>query len=320
MLTYVVFLTMVILYVVLYSRQYGAPGQFEISAIVNTSLPLAFVGIGQTIVVLTKGIDLSVGGLVSLTGAFAAVYMVTQGDIVWVVIATLAIGAGAGLVNGLLVGVGRLQPIIVTIATLSIWNGIALYILAEPGGYIPEPFSSALTGTTLGVIPHGVIVTVIMLILWRVFRSTPLSVSLYAIGNDESGARANGVSVTRTKVIAYVLCGLFSAAGGLYLVAVTTAGDATTGAPYTLTSIAATVLGGVSLLGGRGTAVGTIFGAFILTLLLNVLFFANVSFYLQSFFQGLVLILAVASSTILARLWSARRLKQATGRLAVSQL
>jgi ribose transport system permease protein len=133
-------------------------------------------------------------------------------------------------------------------------------------------------------------------------RRTPFLVALYAIGNDERAARANGLPILRAKVGAYTLGGTFAGAAGLYFAAVTTSGDATSGTPLTLTSIAAVVLGGISLFGGRGSAAGALAGAFILTLLLNVLFFAGVNPQLQDFFQGLFLILAVMASTLVRRL------------------
>jgi ribose transport system permease protein len=138
----------------------------------------------------------------------------------------------------------------------------------------------------------------VLIVFWIVFRRTELAVSLYAVGDDERSARANGVPVVSAKVAAYTLSGLFSALAGLYLSAVTTSGDATTGAIYTLTSIAAVVLGGVSLFGGRGSAAGSMAGAFVLTLIVNILFFANINPLLQEFFQGLVLILAMAASVL----------------------
>jgi ribose transport system permease protein len=133
-------------------------------------------------------------------------------------------------------------------------------------------------------------------------RRTRFLVTIYAIGNDERAARANGASVQLAKIGAYTLGGTFAGAAGLYLAAVATSGDATAGTPLTLTSIAAVVLGGVSLFGGRGSAVGSLIGAYILTLLLSVLFFAGINPELQQFFQGLFLILAVMISTLVRRL------------------
>lgn len=210
------------------------------------------------------------------------------------------------IINGLLVTYGRLQPIIVTIATLAIWQGVALLVLPQQGGAIPPGFTNLLAGN-IGIVPSSLVIFILLILLWQVLRRTRFLVTLYAIGNDERAARANGVPVNLAKIRAYTVGGLFSGAAGLYLAAVATSGDATSGTPLTLTSIAAVVLGGVSLFGGRGSAVGSLVGACILTLLLNVLFFAGINPQLQEFFQGLFLILAVVASTLVRRFLQSER-------------
>ena len=222
------------------------------------------------------------------------------GSMLAITLLVLAIGAGAGFINGLLVTYGRLQPIIVTIATLAIWQGVALLVLPQQGGAIPPGYTNLLAGN-IGILPSSLIIFILLILLWQVLRRTHFLVTLYAIGNDERAARANGVPVRFAKIGAYTAGGLFYGAAGLYLAAVATSGDATSGTPLTLTSIAAVVLGGVSLFGGRGSAVGSLVGACILTLLLNVLFFAGINPQLQEFFQGLFLILAVVASTLVRR-------------------
>ena len=138
-------------------------------------------------------------------------------------------------------------------------------------------------------------------LIWAAFRRTRLGVALYAVGNGETAARAHSVDVRRTKVLAYVLSGMLAAAAGIALATTTTGGDAVGGDVFTLSSIAAVVIGGVSLFGGRGSAVGAICGAFVLTLLVNVLFYANIDPLFQPFYQGLFLVLAVGASTLLGR-------------------
>jgi ribose transport system permease protein len=294
------------LYYVVYAVSHGQLSVFSVTSIFNNTMPLLIAAIGQTFVVLTGGIDLSVGSVISLTNSVAAVYMRDSlGSVLTWSGLILIIGAAAGAVNGVLVAVGRIQPILVTLASLSIWAGAALFVLPQPGGAIPTGFTAALAGNAWDVIPASAITLAILIVFWRLFRRTELAVSLYAVGNDERGARANGVPVVAAKIAAYTLSGIFSALAGLYLSAVTTSGDATTGAIYTLTSIAAVVLGGVSLFGGRGSAAGSIAGAFVLTLIVNILFFANINPLLQEFFQGLVLILAMAA-TVLVNLLFAR--------------
>jgi ribose transport system permease protein len=299
------FVAMVAMYVILFAlKQSRLPGAFELLTSVNNTLSVGLAAVGQTFVVLTGGIDLSVGGIVDVTNSVAARFMDdTPLSIVGVSLATLAVGALAGITNGLLVVYGRLQPIIVTLATLAIWEGIALFVLPQQGGTIPPVLTAVLAGTLpyLTWMPNSVIIVVVLVVGWQLLRSTRFMTSVYAIGNDERAARANGISVARAKLGAYTLAGTCAGAAGLYFAAANTSGDATSGTPFTLTSIAAVVLGGVSLFGGRGSAIGSLAGAFILTLLLNVLFFAGVNTQLQEFFQGLFLILAVVASTLVRR-------------------
>lgn len=303
-----ILVAMILLYLILFVlRQQRLPGGFELSTTLNNSMTLGLAALGQSLVVLTGGIDLSVGGIVDVTNSVAARMMQDNpGSIVGVTLLVLLIGAGAGLLNGLLVTYGRLQPIIVTIATLAIWQGVALLVLPQPGGSIPTVVTNLLAGDIAGL-PASLIIFILLILFWQVLRRTPFLVALYAIGNDERAARANGASVELAKVGAYTLGGVFAGAAGLYLAASSTSGDATTGTQFTLTSIAAVVLGGISLFGGRGSAVGSLIGACILTLLLNVLFFAGVNPQLQEFFQGLFLILAVVVSTLIRRLLQTAR-------------
>jgi ribose transport system permease protein len=295
LLAYVVLGGMILVYVGLYvaSTSY-LPGSFELTSTLNNGMPLAFAGSGQAVVVLTGGIDLSIGGMVDLTNAVAAVAMRPDpGSIaVWSAV-VLLIGAAGGLVNGLLVAFGRLQPILVTLATLSIYQGLAIRVLPQPGGKVPGSFTATLTNPNA---PIAFAWLAVLVVVWLVIRRTRLGVGIYAIGNDERASRAIGVRVRWVKVGAYVLGGVFAATAGLFLAATTTSGDATSGDVFTLTSIAAAVVGGVSFLGGRGSLVGALAGAFALTLLVNVLFFAHINPLYQSFYQGLFLILAVLAA------------------------
>lgn len=305
-LAYVVLAAMVVVYLVLYLVSTGAlPGSFELTSTVDNAMPLAFAGAGQSAIVLTGGIDLSVGGMMDLTNSLAAVHMgdSTSSMVEWTVI-ILAVGAAGGLLNGLLVTFGRLQPILVTLATLSIYQGIALRVLPKPGGQVPPTYTAALTNPGA---PTALLWILVLIAIWLIIRRTPLGVGVYAIGNDQAAARTTGIRVRAVKVGAYVLGGVLAAAGGLFLAASATSGDATSGDAFTLTSIAATVLGGISFLGGRGSLIGTLAGAFALTLLINVLFFAHINPLYQSFYQGLFLILAVLAAGLAGILLRRRR-------------
>jgi ribose transport system permease protein len=287
-------------WLIFYYRQLGGlPTGFDWLTVLNTSMPLVFAAVGQSVVVLTRGLDLSIGGMISLSVSLAATHMgASTGDMLLWTLLILLVGAAGGLLNGLLVAYARLQPILVTLATLSIYQGLAIKVLPQPGGQIPEAYTNALTNPNE---PTALIFIALVLGMWFVFRRTPFGVAIYALGNDEEAARANGIRVRRTKVAAYLVSGVFAAAAGLFLGATTTAGDATGGDVFVLTSIAAVVLGGVSFFGGRGSAVGSICGAFALTLVVNVLFFAHIDPLYQSFYQGLFLIVAVVLGTLIGR-------------------
>jgi ribose transport system permease protein len=317
-LGYLVFIAMAAFYLISASSQ-GELNFYSVQSIFNNAMPLVLVAIGQSFVILTGGIDLSVGAVVSVANCLAAAHMrdSVSSMLLWSVLVIL-VGCAAGLLNGLFVAFGRLQAIVVTLATLSIGTGVALLILAQPGGQIPTGYVSLLTGSVGGAIPNAAVAVVVLVIVIAVFRRTRLAISLYAIGGDSNSARANGVSVRSATVAAYVLCGMFAALGGLYLSAVANTGDPNAGTTFTLTSIAAVVLGGMSLAGGKGSAAGAIAGAFVLTLIVNVLFLAGVSPWLEDFFQGLVLIVALAANVLLTRLvastpTSAGELKGAVG-------
>jgi len=297
----VILLLSIIGFAVMFWLEQGrVPGNFEITSTVNNTMPLALAAVGQTMVVLTRGIDLSVGGVIDLTNALAAIWL--TGSVLHMIVVSVLIilvGAGAGLINGLVVGLGRLQPIVVTLATLSIFQGLAIRVLPQPGGEVPAGYTDFLVNTNQ---PTALIFLGIAALGWMAVRRSRLGVNLFAIGNDEPSAIALGINAMRTKIAAYTLAGALYAVAGLFLAATATAGDATTGDGYTLTSIVAVVLGGVNLFGGRGSAVGAICGAFITTMIVNILFFSHIDPLYQSFYEGLFLVIAVVFGALIRRL------------------
>jgi ribose transport system permease protein len=300
-LAFTIFVALTALYVALFHGQlHGYPGVFEWTSIVNTAVPTVLVAVGQSIVVVTRGIDLSLGGVIDVSNSLAAVHMHPgfASMATWTVI-VLLFGIFCGAVNGVLIAYARLQPILVTLATLAILQGLAIKILPQPGGAIPTGYSNALANTGG---PWSILYVLAIAGLWLVLRRTATGIRIFAIGNDEYAARARGIPVRRVKTTAYALAGALAAASGLFLSATTTAGDPAAGDVYILTSIAAVVLGGVSFFGGRGSALGSIAGAFTLTILTNVLFFAGIDPLYQSFFQGLFLLVAVLLGVALGHL------------------
>ena len=288
-------------YLALYGARQGTlPGGFELTSTVNNATPLIFAALGQALIVLTGGLDLSVGGLMDLTNSVAATQMHDNpGGIALWSVGILLIGAATGLVNGVLVAYGRLQPILVTLGTLAILQGLALKVLPQPGGTVPAGLTRVVAHPDR---PYGLAVVALAGLIWFVLHRTRLGVSAYAIGNDRQAARAGGVRVQRMTVLIYLTSGVLVAAGGLLLAATTTGGDATSGDVFTLTSIAAVVIGGVSLFGGRGSGAGAIIGAFVLTILINVLFFAHIDPLYEPLSEGVFLIFAAALTALLGLL------------------
>ena len=264
----------------------------------NKGVLLAFVAMAQTLVVITAGIDLSVGMILLLTNCLAS-WVVLGGPLQTTlgVVATLGAGLACGALNGVIVVYGRLQPIVATIATGAVFFGIALLLRPFPGGDVSEPLAEALTGTLFGIVPTSLAaLAAVVLLVWVPFARSTLGRAAYAAGSSESAAYMSGVPVRRGKLVAYTLGGMLAAVGGLFLTFFTYTGDAAyaSGNAYTLYSIAAVVLGGVSLFGGRGSAVGAIFGALAFRTIGDLLFVFDLEPLWQPLFQGLVLMLAVS--------------------------
>ena len=281
----------------------------EQRTLINSGMTLAVASLGQTLVVLTGGIDLSLGPMVSLTNSIASELTDKEApttSMVAAAAAALGVGALGGLVNGVLVAYGRLQPIIVTLATGSIWTGMALYIRPTPGGFIPLEFSNLLTGTAelpIGAggstaVPRGAFLLVLLIAFWIVFRRTRLATRIYAVGSSEGAAYLSGVNVQRAQLAAYTLAGVAAGCAGLVNSAQTATGNALGGAIFTLNSIAAVVLGGASLAGGAGSFLGTLAGAYVIAIIPSVLQFYGVSSFYKDLVQGSILLFAVALGAI----------------------
>ena len=268
----------------------------------NKGALLALVAMAQTIPVLTSGLDLSVGMVFVLTNCLASTLV--AGDAFHTalgVAAVLGTGLACGALNGALVVLGRLQPIIATLATSSIYFGGALWLRPAPGGGVNEDFAEFMTGS----LPGGVPVSAVLLLLlvafgWLPYRRSVIGRAAYAVGSSGQAAFMSGVPVARAKFLTYVLAGGFSALAGLLLTCLTESGEANAmlGGSYTLSSIAAVVVGGTSLFGGAGGAVGSIFGAFVLRTIGDLLFVFNLDPLWQPLFLGVVLLLAVGLGSL----------------------
>jgi ribose transport system permease protein len=301
LLAVVVFL---ILFVVYGSNHPAGFTANVVNTAANKGVLLALVAMAQTLVVITAGIDLSVGMIFVLTNCLASAIVVGSPLTTLLgVIGVLACGLVCGAINGLIVIFGRLQPIVTTIATGAVYFGVALWMRPQPGG--SDSFNSDLADAFTGKLPGGVPASLVALLavvltLWAPFRRSAVGRDAYAVGSAEVAAYMSGVSIRRAKFVAYTLAGLLASIGGLFLTFITYSGEASlaSGGNYTLFSIASVVLGGVSLFGGVGSAIGAIFGALIFRTIGDLLFVFNLDPLYQPLFQGVVLFLAVCLGSV----------------------
>lgn len=296
----IIYLTLYALYVFQQPRALSASA---ITALINNSAPLALAAAGQAIVVISRGFDLSVAGVISICNVTLAVYPIdgAAGGILSLLIC-LAIGAVVGTVNGWLVAVLRLQSIAATLATMIVCQGIALVILKAPGGSVSTWIADEMTDRLWKVIPVSGLFVAVFIGVWLLVRRTRFGISLYAIGADETSAALSGIDVLRVRFLAHVLAGATYGLAGFMLSAQTATGNPTSGTPLLMLSFAAVALGGTSLAGGRGGLLASVMGAATLTLLQKVLFSSGISSFYTGMFQGFALIFAVVFSGQLARL------------------
>lgn len=308
-----------ILFYVFYNMNH--PRGFSVAVLIQNSnevFTLAMVAMAQTVPVLMGGLDLSVGAIMTLVNTIASHLLNgSPMQIALGMVISLAAGAACGFVNGCIVVYGRIQPIIATLATGAIFLGLALFLRPSPGGNVDDDLSWAATNdlyeiaATYGYAQNGeaawfqpiswipvplVLLVLVAVLVWLPFARSVTGRTVYAVGSGEGAAYMSGLPIDRAKIAAFTLGGFFAGIGGLYLTLQTSSGNADIpqAGAYTLNSIAAVVIGGTSLLGGVGTAIGSIFGALILrTISFNFRIF-EIDPLMQPLFEGVVLLAAVS--------------------------
>jgi ribose transport system ATP-binding protein len=278
---------------------------FNINALLLLVAALAFIGFGQAIVIMTAGIDLSVGPLAGLVVVIASFFL-TDGKSTGIVVLGLAIMFGAalatGLINGLMVRVGKFTAVAATLVSYIGLQGISLLLRPFQGGYIQTNITAAITTTVLGSIPVAFLVAAgLAIVLEYCLRRTRWGLALRAAGSREDSAHQLGVRVDRTFVGAYVASGALTFLGGLMLMSQIGVGDPTQGVTYTLASVTAVVLGGASLFGGRGSFIATLLGAALIQESTNVTTFLGLSQAWQYWFQGGFVLIAAVAYTVARR-------------------
>ena len=283
-------LALLLIFTKLIQPTYGVAG---IQGLGISVLPLGFAAVAQAVAVISGGIDLSIGSMMALTSVIAATLMDGQSPEfgLAVVVGVLILGCLLGMINGALVVITRVPDIVVTLAMSFVWAGFALLVRAAPGG-AASPWLMSLVIGPFGNpwIPKAAIVLVVTVaIIWMPVARSRVGLSLYAVGSNRLAAFRSGVSIGRTKVLAYALTGLFAAVAGLALTASTSIGTPVPG-PYTLESVAAVVLGGVSLAGVRGGVFGPLVAVVVLQIIQNDMTFLSFDPNYALVAQGAILI------------------------------
>jgi ribose transport system permease protein len=306
-----IFITLVSVLAVVVAAIASAPfrSSTNVESLLFQMAPLLLVAAGQATVILIAGIDLSVGSMMSLATVLAASGSAFGNSAVAVVAVVLLVGAIGGLTNGLGVLSG-VNPLVMTLATMAVFRGIALLVLGQPGGIVPIGLLTPLT-SVYGHVPLPFVVALVAIVLlWFATAETRWGRSLYATGADERHAASAGLPVRRTIMTAYLVAGLFAALGGLALVARIYSGDPLVGDPFALDSITAALIGGIAVTGGRGSVLAVVPAVLLLSLTDNLLNLFGVFSYWQYVAKGVILI---------ATLWAYHAAGSPSGLLAMAR-
>ncbi len=289
----------------------GGLSYFDISSLATGGAPLAIAATGQTLVILTGGFDLSAGAVISLVNAVLATQMQDNpASIVTWALLGVGVGMATGAFNGIFIAFLRLQPIVVTLSTMFIVQGLTLLVMDKPGGMIPAGLSSALAQDAIpDLVPMALVLLAILMLLWLWLKSSRVGTAIYAIGSDVDAARARGINVPWVQFLVYVLAGGCYGFSGVFVSAQTGAGDPLVGNSMLLQIFGAVVVGGTRLGGGRGGAFGSVVGAYILMVVVNILLVLNVSAYFSTIVEGCILILAVLASAVSRHSTAAKHLR-----------
>jgi ribose transport system permease protein len=265
-------------------------------------LPMILMAVGQAIVILGGGIDISVGGIVSIVNTVLATRVGLEGspEEMWkYVLISLLIGLLAGAINGFFIAYLRLQPIITTYATSFLYAGLALFILPNPGGGIPANVAAFYRSSTPLNLPLAFYVIAIVLMIWLYLGSTRYGRFLFAVGGKAQAAYETAVPVTMMQFSTYLISGFMAALSGIAITMLSGSGNADIGNPMTLNSITAVVIGGNALSGGIGGVVGPVMGAITLGIIQNIISFASIDTWWETLVKAAIIVVALAAPGII---------------------
>jgi len=259
--------------------------------------PLILASMAQGVIVISGSIDMSLGSAISMFTIFTS-YFMTDSNVGWMLAAGFVlVFATTGLLNGVAIGKFGLPAFITTYATSAIYLGLAKYILPQAGGYVPEFFYKVYR-IGLGGVPFPLLVLLLAFLIYWGMSRTAVFRFIYAVGSNEEGAYASGIKVARIRVLAHLFAAVFLCLACLCVLMTVASGDWRNGQEYTLNSVAAVVIGGIALTGGKGTTIGAIFGALILGLLNNIIFYSQLSSYYQIFVKGMIVLTSLSFAAI----------------------
>lgn len=302
---YPAFFSFVLLLIVIIVNATLQPNLFSLETLngnMRVFLPLVLLAVGQTFVMLGGGIDISVGGIVSIVNTILATRVGLDGtpEQMWrFIFVSILAGILAGALNGFFVAILRLQPIITTYATGFLYAGFALFILPSPGGGIPREIAELYRNTTPLGLPLAFYVIAIVLLLWWFIRATRYGKFLYAVGGKAEAAYQTAVPVRRVIFSTYVMSGFMSALAGIAITMLSGSGNAEIGAAMTLTAITAVVIGGTALSGGVGGVAGPVMGAITLGLIQNIISFAHINTWWETLVKASVIVVALAAPGVI---------------------
>ena len=281
------------------------PNMFELETLnsnMRVFLPLVLLSIGQAIVLLGGGIDISVGGTVSIVNTILATRVGLDGspEKMWqFVLISLLAGLLAGAINGFFIAYLRLQPIITTYATSFLYAGFALFILPNPGGGIPADIANLYRTTTPLGLPLAFYIIAILLLIWVYISSTRYGKYLFAVGGKADAAYETAVPVTLMQFSTYVISGLMAALAGIGITMLSGSGNAEIGGPMTLNSITAVVIGGNAFSGGIGGVAGPVMGAITLGVIQNIISFASIDTWWETLVKATIIVVALATPGVI---------------------
>ena len=300
MVRYPAFFPLILLVLSIAINLFLQPNMFDretLNSNMRVFLPLILLTVGQAIVLLGGGIDISVGGVVSIVNTILATRVGLDGspERMWqFVMISLLVGALAGAINGFFIAYLRLQPIITTYATSFLYAGLALFILPNPGGGIPADIANLYrTSTPLGL-PLAFYVIAILLMVWIYISSTRYGKYLFAVGGKATAAYETAVPVTWIQLSIYIISGFMAALAGIAITMLSGSGNAEIGGQMTLNSITAVVIGGNAFSGGIGGVTGPVMGAVTLSLLQNIISFAHINTWWETLAKAMIIVLALA--------------------------